>query len=347
MKLRLIALPILAVGGFALTAVAVARFNMPPKTGPAPIAPPAIPFEDRVAGVGIVEPASETIQVGAQIGGVVTRVFVTEGQRVAAGDPLIETDPREADARLETARASLAAAQAQVSAAQARAATAQARVMQLEARPRSEDLAEAAAIVDARRAAVVDAEGRLERLLRVSDRGTAANELPTLEANLAIARAQLAQAEESLARVKVGTYPEDLAVAGGEARAAAANVDTARAQLLSAEAAVRETEVARELLVVRAPIAGTVLKLDAHVGEYKAGVRTQRHSCDLATSTRFMSAPISTNSIVGASTRLALQSPRSAAEAACRRDYASCASSPMFNRRRHSPARTRSESIRA
>jgi multidrug resistance efflux pump len=189
---------------------------------------------------------------------------------VAAGDPLIETDPREADARLETARASLAAAQAQVSAAQARAATAQARVMQLEARPRSEDLAEAAAIVDARRAAVVDAEGRLERLLRVSDRGTAANELPTLEANLAIARAQLAQAEASLARVKVGTYPEDLAVAGGEARAAAADVDTARAQLLSAEAAVRETEVARELLVVRAPIAGTVLKLDAHVGEYKA-----------------------------------------------------------------------------
>jgi multidrug efflux pump subunit AcrA (membrane-fusion protein) len=270
MKLRLIALPILAVGGFALTAVAVARFNMPPKTGPAPIAPPAIPFEDRVAGVGIVEPSSETIQVGAQIGGVVTRVFVTEGQRVAAGDPLIETDPREADARLETARASLAAAQAQVSAAQARAATAQARVMQLEARPRSEDLAEAAAIVDARRAAVVDAEGRLERLLRVSDRGTAANELPTLEANLAIARAQLAQAEASLARVKVGTYPEDLAVAGGEARAAAADVDTARAQLLSAEAAVRETEVARELLVVRAPIAGTVLKLDAHVGEYKA-----------------------------------------------------------------------------
>ena len=270
MKFRLVALPILAAGGFALTAVAVARFNMPPKTGPAPIAPPAIPFADRVAGVGIVEPASETIDVGALVGGVVTTVFVAEGQRVERGEPLIETDSREAEARLGTARASVAAARAQALAAKARAETAQARVAQLQARPREEDLLEAGAIVDARRAAVVEAEGRLERLLRVSDRGTAANELPTLEANLAIARAQLGQAEASLARVKAGAYPEDLAVAEGEARAAAADVETARAQVLAAEGAVREAEVARELLIVRAPIAGTVLKLDTHVGEYKA-----------------------------------------------------------------------------
>ncbi|MBI1304342.1 MAG: HlyD family efflux transporter periplasmic adaptor subunit [Phycisphaera sp.] len=270
MKLRLVALPILAVGGFALTAVAVARFNTPPKTGPAPIAPPAIPFADRVAGVGLVEPASETIQIGAHVGGVVTSVFVTEGQRVERGAPLVEVDPREAEARLGTARASVAAAEAQVEAAEARAATALARVAQLEARPRAEDIAEAEAIVAARRAAVVDAEGRLERLLRVSDRGTAANEQPTLEANLAIARAQLAQEEASLVRVKTGAYPEDLAVAKGEARAAAADAATARAQLHTAEGALREAEIARELLVVRAPIAGTVLKLDAHVGEYKA-----------------------------------------------------------------------------
>ncbi len=270
MKLRLVALPILAVGGFALTAVAVARFNTPPKTGPAPIAPPAIPFADRVAGVGLVEPASETIQIGAHVGGVVTSVFVTEGQRVERGAPLVEVDPREAEARLGTARASVAAAGAQVEAAEARAATALARVAQLEARPRAEDIAEAEAVVAARRAAVVDAEGRLERLLRVSDRGTAANEQPTLEANLAIARAQLAQEEASLVRVKTGAYPEDLAVAKGEARAAAADAATARAQLHTAEGALREAEIARELLVVRAPIAGTVLKLDAHVGEYKA-----------------------------------------------------------------------------
>ena len=270
MKLRLVALPILAAGGFALTAVAVARFNTPPKTGPAPIAPPAIPFADRVAGVGIVEPASETIEVGALVGGVVTTVFVAEGQRVERGEPLIETDSREAEARLGTALASVAAARAQVLAAEARAETAKSRVAQLKAQPRAEDIAEAEAIVDARRAAVVEAEGRLERLLRVSDRGTAANEQPTLEANLAIARAQLGQAEASLARVKAGAYPEDLAVAEGEARAAAADVETARAQVLAAEGAVREAEVARELLIVRAPIAGTVLKLDTHVGEYKA-----------------------------------------------------------------------------
>ena len=51
MKLPLIVIPVLALGGFALTGLAVARFNTPPKTGPAPIAPPSILFPDRVAGV--------------------------------------------------------------------------------------------------------------------------------------------------------------------------------------------------------------------------------------------------------------------------------------------------------
>jgi multidrug efflux pump subunit AcrA (membrane-fusion protein) len=71
MNARLIVLPILALSGFVLTGVAVAKFNAPPKTGPMPISPAVIPFPDRVAGVGVVEPASETILIGTQIGGIV------------------------------------------------------------------------------------------------------------------------------------------------------------------------------------------------------------------------------------------------------------------------------------
>ncbi len=270
MKLRLIALPILAAGGFALTAVAVARFNTAPRTGPEPVAPPSIPFPDRVAGVGIIEPSSETIQIGAQVGGVVTKVFVEEGARVEAGAPLVEIDPRDADARIATARATVETVRAQASASAARADAAKARIAELKVKPRAEDVAESLAVVEARRASVADARGRLDRLIRVTDRGTTANEQPTLEAAVAIAVAQLAEAEAKLVRVKAGAYPEEMAVAEGDARAAAADAAAAQAQLGVAESQLRETEVAREILVVRAPIAGTVLKLDAHVGEYKA-----------------------------------------------------------------------------
>lgn len=256
MKLRLIALPILALGGFALTGLAVAKFNTPPKTGPAPVAPAAIPFADRVAGVGIVEPSSETILVGTQVGGIVAKVLAKEGDRVTAGEPLVELDARDADARIAAAMAAVAAEAARVDAARAR-------VAQLKARPRAEDVAEAAALVAARKASLADARGRLERLLKVSDRATAANEQPTLEFGVAVAEAQLAEAEARLVRVKAGTYPEDLAVAESDVR-------TAEAVLAASREQVAQAEVARELLVIRAPIAGTVLKLEARVGEYRA-----------------------------------------------------------------------------
>ncbi|MDI9403815.1 MAG: efflux RND transporter periplasmic adaptor subunit [Limnohabitans sp.] len=270
MKLRIVVLPALALGGFALTGLAVARFNTPPKTGPAPVAPPSIPFPDRVAGVGAVEPASETIAIGAHVGGVVTAVLVEEGARVEAGAPLVELDAREADARIAVAKASRAAALATVETARARVDAARLRVAELRARPRAEDIAEAAALVAARRAALNDASGRLERLMKVSDRGTAANEQPTLEFAVAFATAQVAEAEAKLVRTKVGTYPEDLAVAEADVAAAAREMDALGAQVAAADAQLRQAEVARELLTVRAPIAGTVLRLDARPGEYKA-----------------------------------------------------------------------------
>ena len=262
MKLPLIVIPVLALGGFALTGLAVARFNMPPKTGPAPIAPPSILFPDRVAGVGIVEPASETILIGAHVGGVVTKVLVQEGSRVEAGAPLVELDARDADARIEIAKAAKVAAAAAVETARARAVIASLHVAELRAHPRPEDVAEATALVDA--------AGRLERLMKVSDRGSTANEQPTLEFAVAFATAQVAEADAKLMRAKAGTYPEDLAVAQAEEVAAAREVDALTVQTMAADVQIRQAEVARDLLIVRAPIAGTVLRLDTRPGEYRA-----------------------------------------------------------------------------
>jgi multidrug efflux pump subunit AcrA (membrane-fusion protein) len=256
MNARLIVLPILALSGFVLTGVAVAKFNAPPKTGPMPVSPAVIPFPDRVAGVGVVEPASETILIGTQIGGIVASVLVKEGDRVTKGQPLLEIDARDAEARLASARAKVETAKSRVTAAELR-------VAQLVARPRAEDLAEAKALADAREAALGDARGRLDRLLKVTDRGTTANEQPTLEFNVALATANLADAKAKLARVTIGTYPEDLAIARSD-------VHTAESELAAMKSDLALAETARDLLIVRAPIDATVLKIEARPGEYKS-----------------------------------------------------------------------------
>jgi len=54
--------------------------------------------------VGTVEPI-ETVSVKSQVGGIVTRIFFTEGQDVRAGQPLFQIDPRPYRAALDAAKA--------------------------------------------------------------------------------------------------------------------------------------------------------------------------------------------------------------------------------------------------
>src|SRR3954464_369397 len=56
-------------------------------------------------------------QVSARVGGTVTKVHVKENQQVAAGDVLIELDPRDYQVAVDRARAELADAQANASGA--------------------------------------------------------------------------------------------------------------------------------------------------------------------------------------------------------------------------------------
>lgn len=83
--------------------------------------PPTAPASQRasVAGVGVVEPSSELIAVGSNLPGIVTRVFVEEGQQVRRGQPLFVLDDREARAAVAQAEARVATARAGVGEAQA------------------------------------------------------------------------------------------------------------------------------------------------------------------------------------------------------------------------------------
>lgn len=113
-------LPILATAGLVLAIASVVRTQHKHSVTPPPTSPARSIFEHRVAAVGIVEPASENIHIATPISGVVVNVFVTPGQRVKKGDPLIKLDTRALHAALAERQADLAARQSTVVATEAR-----------------------------------------------------------------------------------------------------------------------------------------------------------------------------------------------------------------------------------
>jgi HlyD family secretion protein len=73
----------------------------------------------RVAGAGLVEPASEIINLGSALSGLITDVQVVPGDKVEKGQPLFLVDARAAQARLAEANAAIAEARAAIAEAAA------------------------------------------------------------------------------------------------------------------------------------------------------------------------------------------------------------------------------------
>ncbi|HKY62234.1 MAG TPA: efflux RND transporter periplasmic adaptor subunit [bacterium] len=195
-KLYKLGFPLLAAGMllFALTFVLVRPERKPeaPVLGPVNSA-----FVNRVAGIGLVEPRSENIAIGTQLPGVVSKVSVAVGQKVAAGDSLFTVDSRDAKAQLALAQARLESA----------------------------------------RVERADLKHQLGMFERVSDRR--------------------AISEDELSRRR---YASQLA----------------NAKVKEAEAQVEVYQTELDRLDVKAPIAGTVLKVDVRPGEYVNGGSAER-----------------------------------------------------------------------
>jgi len=89
-------LPLIAIVGL-LAAVAFILAGLPdrelsePGREP-PRAPEQLAAEARVAGSGVVEPSSETIQIGSALSGLITGLYVQPGDRVGEGDLLFTVD---------------------------------------------------------------------------------------------------------------------------------------------------------------------------------------------------------------------------------------------------------------
>lgn len=217
------------------------RSGQPPQAAAPANAAPAEP--PGVGALGRVEPASRIRKLTQPGGFAITRVerlLVAEGDRVEAGQLLAElSDAAQKDASLAQAEASLAEARANL--AKTRAAGRPSEIAAQRARIESLATQEAISRREAERAERLVPSGA--GAFAAADRSRAA------AARAAAERAEAEAQLETLSRPR----PEDIAL--GEAQVAAAEAQAARAR---ADASLSR---------VRAPIAGTVLRVYARPGD--------------------------------------------------------------------------------
>ncbi len=119
--LRNLALPATAAG---LIVFAVLVVDRPSAQTSEPVAAPASPGAanlQAIAAVGLVEPSSEAIAVSVDTPGVVREILVRAGDDVTAGQPLFRLDARAISADLRRARAAAEVAEVALADARARA----------------------------------------------------------------------------------------------------------------------------------------------------------------------------------------------------------------------------------
>lgn len=191
--------------------------------------------------VGRLDTRQEARQLVAEVDGRISRVLVSRGEAVRAGQSLVEVAcaPR------------MAATAARAADLQRSAAVAQTIIQG----PRAGELAAAKADRDAvasRLADSLDSQSRAEGL-RLSGFVTL-RELGSRANAVAVARAELQAAQAKLGLLRDGARPSDIAAARATVRAAAAESTMARAQAGQC--------------TVRSPIAGSVLQVLRQAGEY-------------------------------------------------------------------------------
>ena len=243
-------IPLLAIAMISFAGWSIAARHTSREVTSPPITAPTNPYEDNVAGTGIVEPASEVIALAIERGGVVNRIHVMAGDRVKAGQPLFAIDDRDYRAAVAQDEAAVAAAEASISAI-------------------DQSLIQQRNTIDQARAALDNAEA--ERL-RASLDHTRYAELardtwaPRQRLETAVADAQKADANVAAAKAALAAAQQQIAVLSAQRK-------EAEAKLAQAKAALEQARVDLDKTVVKAPIDGAILKVNVRLGEYaQAGV---------------------------------------------------------------------------
>lgn len=177
--------PGLALAGLAAMVLTVAAGDRNYPVA-APLAQPApSPFAETVSGAGLVEASTQNIAVATPLPGVIARVHVAVGDRVAAGGPLFTLEERPLAAEVASREAAMQVAEARIAEAEAQLAEA------------NDQVAKVRELSDPR------AVSREEIVRRETLARAAASRLRLAEAALGQARAQLAQSRVDLDRLTV------------------------------------------------------------------------------------------------------------------------------------------------
>jgi multidrug resistance efflux pump len=233
-------LPALGAAGLTL-AILVVQAMRPEHVQADPVVPPpASAFPQQLAGVGMVETASEDIAIGVPVTALVAEVYVRPGDRVRQGQPLLRLDDRDL-------RAELALREAGVQLAAAR-------LERLRQAPRAEEIPPAEARLAQARAELADAESQLRRIEAVTDRrAVRAEDLERRKWAVEAARARVQEAEATLALLRAGAWQQDIRVAEAELEQARRQRDRLVAEL--------------DRFTVRAPVSGIILRVKVRPGE--------------------------------------------------------------------------------
>jgi HlyD family secretion protein len=245
--IRRILLPVLACLGLLFGVYTVAAGAKPVPVAKPAAEPALAPFGGTIAGAGIVEASTQNIAVGAAVPGIVREIPVQVGSRVSRGDELFAIEDREARAELAVRETALASSKADLS--------------RLESLPRAEDLPPAEARVAAAETALAQAKNELELAQGLSQKGAlAVQEWDRRRFAVQSEEARLSEAKADLAKLRAGAWKPEIEVARAAAAAAEARVEAQKTEL--------------DRLVVRAPVAGTVLRVDVRPGEYAPAAST-------------------------------------------------------------------------
>jgi HlyD family secretion protein len=240
-------IPLLAVAMLGFGGWSVASKYRPRLVTSPPIAAPTSPYDDDVAGSGIIEPASEVIDLATERGGVVTRVAVVAGDRIRAGQPLFSIDDRNYRAAVAQDEATVASATASLAAIDQSLTLQDDTIDQARANLQGVEAERTRASLDFTRYAhlVQDAWATHQRFESATADAEKAN------ASVAAAKAALASAQQQKQ------------VLLAQRKDAEAKLDLASAVLDGARADLDKT-------VTKAPIDGAILKVNVRLGEYAA-----------------------------------------------------------------------------
>ncbi len=236
---------IIATIGIVVGIGSVIFYNQSVKSQP-PITVNYNPYDKGIYATGIIESFQgngSNVNIFPYVAGEVTNIFVTQGQTIKKGTPILAIDDsiqREIVAKDE---------------AQAKAALTQ--LQELKAQPRKENLAVANAQVDYARASLVNAKDQLDKVKKaytIDTKSVSKNVLDNAMNAYKIATENLKLAEKQYDLVKAGAWSFD--------------ITNQQYQYAAAMKAYQADKALLDKYIVRSPNDGMVLRILAAKGDY-------------------------------------------------------------------------------